>query len=213
MVSDIKIGITGLPGSGKTSTLLRIIEMLREEGIVLGGMVNEPVFDGSHDAQEEDAIKEGSYRSAAIGKRRIGFTVRDLMTGESVQYGAVGIESKISVGKIGIDMAKFEEVGVKAIKNACVKAEDAGDPDFQECDVIVIDEVGKTEVESERFVEAVKEALDAEKPMIITLHKKSRNPLLQDIRRRDDVRILEVTPTNRNILPYKVVRLINGENV
>ncbi len=213
MVSDIKIGITGLPGSGKTSTLLRIIEMLREEGIVLGGMVNEPVFDGDGGTQEDSAPKDGSYKSAVKGKRRIGFTVRDLMTGESIQYGAVGIESKITVGKIGIDLSKFEEIGVKAIKDACRKAEEVGDPGFQECDVIVIDEVGKTEVESEAFVEAVKEALDAEKPMIITLHKKSRNPLLQDIRRRDDVRILEVTPTNRNILPYKVVRLINGESI
>ena len=49
--------------------------------------------------------------------------------------------------------------------------------------------------------------------MILTLHKKSRNPLLQDIRRRDDVRILEVTPTNRNLLPHKIVRLMNGENI
>ena len=91
---------------------------------------------------------------------------------------------------------------MKAIKEAVEK-----------CDIIVIDEVGKMEVESEAFVEAVKESLEADKPMIITLHKKSRNPLLQDIRRRDDVRILEVTPTNRNILPYKIVRLMHGENV
>ena len=106
------------------------------------------------------------------------------------------------VGKIGVDLEKLEAVGVKAIEQA-----------IEECDIIVIDEVGKMEVESEAFVEVVKKALDAEKPMIITLHKKSRNPLLQDIRRRDDVRILEVTPTNRNILPYKIVRLMNGENV
>ena len=69
------------------------------------------------------------------------------------------------------------------------------------------------EVESELFSKVVKEALDVNKPMILTLHKKSRNPLLQDIRRRDDVRILEVTPTNRNLLPYKIVRLMNGENI
>ena len=69
------------------------------------------------------------------------------------------------------------------------------------------------EVESELFSQVVKDALDVNKPMILTLHKKSRNPLLQDIRRRDDVRILEVTPTNRNLLPYKIVRLMNGENI
>ena len=106
------------------------------------------------------------------------------------------------VGKIGVDLSKLEEIGVKAIRDAC-----------QKCDIIVIDEVGKMEVESQLFIDAVKEALDADKPMIITLHKKSRNPLLQDIRRRDDVRILEVTPTNRNILPYKIVRLMSGESV
>jgi nucleoside-triphosphatase len=58
---------------------------------------------------------------------------------------------------------------------------------------------------------AVKDALEADKPLLLTLHKKSRNPLLQDIRRRDDVRILEVTMVNRNLLPYKIVKLMKGE--
>ncbi|HYU05804.1 MAG TPA: nucleoside-triphosphatase, partial [Thermoplasmata archaeon] len=76
---------------------------------------------------------------------------------------------------------------------------------------IVIDEVGKMEVESPNFVQSVKDALDVDKPLLLTLHKKSRNPLLQDIRRRDDVRILEVTMVNRNLLPYKIVKLMKGE--
>jgi len=62
-------------------------------------------------------------------------------------------------------------------------------------------------------VKAVKDAMEVEKPIILTLHKKSRNPLLQDIRRRDDVRILEVTPINRNLLPYKIIKLMKGEYV
>jgi len=68
-------------------------------------------------------------------------------------------------------------------------------------------------VESPKFINAVKEALDANKALILTLHKKSRNPLLQDIRRRDDVRILEVTPVNVNILPTKIIRLLNEEPI
>jgi len=104
------------------------------------------------------------------------------------------------VGKFGVNLNALEEVGVNAIRNAC-----------QEADIIVIDEVGRMEVESQGFVKAVKEALDVEKPIILTLHKKSRNPLLQDIRRRDDVRILEVTPINRNLLPYKIMKLMKGE--
>ena len=181
MITDIKIGITGLPGSGKTYALLRVIEMLKEEELLIGGMIDEPI--------EES-------------RKKTGFTVRNLLTGDQQVFASTEIESKIMVGKIGVDLSKLEEVGVQAIKDA-----------IEKCDIIVIDEVGKMEVESEAFVSAVKESLDADKPMIITLHKKSRNPLLQDIRRRDDVRILEVTPTNRNILPYKIVRLMHGENV
>ena len=44
----------------------------------------------------------------------------------------------------------------------------------------------------------------------MTLHKKSRNPLLQDIRRRDELRLLEVTPVNKNLLAFKIVHLITG---
>lgn len=181
MIDDIKIGITGLPGSGKTYALQRVIEMLREDNLTIGGMINDPITDG---------------------RRKIGFSVKNILTGESQVFASTDFESKFMIGKIGVDLGKFEEVGITAIKDACEK-----------CDIIVIDEVGKIEVESQTFIDTVKYALDVKKPMILTLHKKSRNPLLQDIRRRDDVRILEVTPTNRNLLPYKIIRLMNGENV
>lgn len=183
MVSDIKIGITGLPGAGKTTALLSVLNMLSKDDpeLKIGGMINEPIIEGRY---------------------RIGFTTRNLQTGEMVTFAHTSITSKIMVGKIGVDIEKLNSVGVSAIKSAC-----------EDCDIIVIDEVGKMEVESEDFCQTVRDSLDVDKPMIITLHKKSRNPLLQDIRRRDDVRILEVTPTNRDLLPYKIVRLMNGENI
>ncbi len=155
--------------------------MLAEEELTIGGMITEPIVDG---------------------RRRIGFTVKDWLTEETSIFAHAEIQSKVTVGKLGVDLKRLEDVGVKAIMRAC-----------DETDVIVIDEVGKMEVESQAFVDAVKHALDTEKPMLLTLHKKSRNPLLQDIRRRDDVRILEVTPTNRNLLPYKIIRLMHGEVV
>ena len=79
---------------------------------------------------------------------------------------------------------------------------------LDECEVLVIDEVGKFSVESEAFVAAVRAALEYDKPTLMTLHKKSRHPLLQDIRRRDDGRVLEVTPVNRALLPYKIHKLL-----
>ena len=180
MVNNIKIGITGLPGSGKTHTLKRVIEvLLKEEDLSIGGMIDEKITDGRHE---------------------VGIKVCNFLTKEEVVFAKPDIESKITDGNLGVDLSLFESVAIDAIKNAC-----------ETCDIIVIDEVGRVEVESQAFVDAVKEALDVDKPMIITLHKKSRNPLLQDIRRRDDVRILEVTPINRNILPAKIVNIMHGE--
>ncbi len=180
MVNNIKIGITGLPGSGKTHTLKRVIEvLLKEEDLTIGGMIDEKITDGRHD---------------------VGIKVCNFMTKEEVVFARPDIESKITIGTLGVDLSLFESVAIDAIKNAC-----------ENCDIIIIDEVGRVEVESQAFVDVVKEALDFDKPMIITLHKKSRNPLLQDIRRRDDVRILEVTPINRNILPAKIVNIMHGE--
>ncbi|MEE9236376.1 MAG: NTPase [Thermoplasmata archaeon] len=132
--------------------------------------------------------------------RRLGFWVMDWQTKVKRVLASPEISSKVMVGRYGVDLEALEQVGVSAIRSAT-----------EEADVIVVDEVGKMEMESETFVEAVKDALDSDKPVILTLHKKSRNPLLQDIRRRDDVRILEVTPVNRNLLPYKIVGLLKGE--
>ena len=180
--SDVpKIGITGLPNAGKTQILLKIIEMLEAEEMIVGGMITEAII----------------FRN-----KKVGFYVIDWLTKKKRKFAHLAIESNVHVEEYGVDMRALEGVGVKAIRNA-----------INEADVIVIDEVGKMEVESKGFVTAVKDALDSDKPMLLTLHKKSRNPLLQDIRRRDDLRILEVTPVNRNLLPYKIMKLMRGEVV
>jgi nucleoside-triphosphatase len=179
MGEAVKIGITGLPRAGKTQALIRVIEMLEEEGQIVGGMITESIIEDN---------------------RRVGFWVMDWATKEKKIFAHIDFKSKIMVGRYGIDLDVLEEIGVRALEHA-----------IEEAEIIVIDEVGKMEVESERFADVVNRALEIDKPLIITLHKKSRNPLLQDIRRRDDVRILEVTPINRNLLPYKIIKLLRGE--
>ncbi|MCD6461562.1 MAG: NTPase [Thermoplasmata archaeon] len=181
MEPPMKIGLTGLPGVGKTDTVMRIVRMLEEEEYTSGGMITKAI------------MEEGE---------RVGFTVENIITGEVRTFAHINIDSRHKVGKYGVDLKALEEVGVAAIREA-----------MEEADIIVIDEVGRMEVESSLFVQTVEDALDCGKPVIITLHKKSRNPLLQDIRRRDDIRILEVTLVNKNMLPYKVVELIKGETI
>ncbi len=177
----VKIGLSGLPGVGKTTTLKKTIEILEEEGFKVGGMITEEVRENG---------------------KRVGFYVLNWMTKEKKIFAHKDFESRLKVGRYGVDIAVLEEVGIKALEEAMEKA-----------DVIVIDEVGKMEVGSKKFVKVVREILELDKHLIMTLHKKSRTPLLQEIRRRDDIRMLEVTPINRNLLPFKIVQLIKGERL
>jgi Predicted nucleotide kinase len=46
----VKIGLTGVPGVGKTETLLKIVKRLEEKGITVGGMVTEPIIENNERA-------------------------------------------------------------------------------------------------------------------------------------------------------------------
>ena len=183
-----KIGITGLPRSGKSAVMEKVLSMLKEERErelsarnlsdteIIGGICTEPILENGE---------------------RLGYKIRDLVTGDEGEIAHKSIDSRLRVLGYGLNTAELERVAIPAIQHA-----------IDNCEVIVIDEIGKFAVESEAFVNAVRNALEIDKPTLLTLHKKSRHPLLQDIRRRDDGRILEVTPVNRALLPYKIHKLM-----
>ena len=183
-----KIGITGLPRSGKSAVMEKVLSMLQEERErelsarnlsdteIIGGICTEPILENGE---------------------RLGYKVRDLVTGDEAEIAHKSIDSRLRVLGYGLNTAELERIAIPAIQHA-----------VDNCEVIVIDEIGKFAVESEAFVNSVRNALEVDKPTLLTLHKKSRHPLLQDIRRRDDGRILEVTPVNRALLPYKIHKLM-----
>ncbi|MGB1586458.1 MAG: NTPase [Thermoplasmatota archaeon] len=184
-----KIGITGLPNVGKTATLAAICRKLERDDFIVGGMITR------------------AYRPDPNGER-IGFYVENWETGDKEVFSSKEFANKEGCernktetddGMYYVDTEVLDRIGVAAIRESMLD---------EEVDIIIIDEVGKMEMHSEAFNAVVKEALDCPKPIIMTLHKKSRNPLLQDLRRRDDVRILEVTAVNKNLLPYKIEKLL-----
>jgi nucleoside-triphosphatase len=182
-----KIGITGLPRSGKSAVLDKVVSMVVDEhkanprrstsgSSVIGGMRTEAIIENGE---------------------RVGYACINIETGERGVMAHREIDSRNRILGYGIDPSEIDRVGVPAIQNA-----------VGNCKILVVDEVGKFSVESEGFVDIVRAALEYDMPTLLTLHKKSRHPLLQDIRRRDDGRILEVTPVNRALLPYKILKLI-----
>jgi nucleoside-triphosphatase len=187
MESPPKIGITGLPSVGKTATLERIVKKLEEDEFRIGGMITRSVTDE----------KTG---------KKVGFRVVNWRTGEEDLFAHLDFDTKFKAetdeGVFNVKPEVLDKVGVKAIRESMAA------PDV---DIIIIDEVGKMEMHSELFCKTVTDCLDQAKPVIMTLHKKSRNPLLQDIRRRDDVRILEVTAVNKSLLPYKIEKILKDK--
>ena len=172
-----KIGITGLPRSGKSAVLDKVVSMVVDEhkanprrstsgSSVIGGMRTEAIIENGE---------------------RVGYACINIETGERGVMAHREIDSRNRILGYGIDPSEIDRVGVPAIQNA-----------VGNCKILVVDEVGKFSVESEGFVDIVRAALEYDMPTL----------LMQDIRRRDDGRILEVTPVNRALLPYKILKLI-----
>lgn len=154
------------------------------------------------DMLNEEEVSVGGMITEPImeDNRQKGYQVMNWQTKEKAVFAHLDFDSSIRVNGYGVDLDALNQVGVRAIEEA-----------MKEEELVLVDEIGKIEVESEEFNEIVKIALKANKPILLTFNKKSRNPLLQDIRRRDDVRILELTDVNRDLLPYKVVDLLKEE--
>lgn len=186
-----KIGITGLPRSGKSAVMEKVVDMLLDE-------MRRDALSRGIDPETVPFIGGMRTKPLTENGERVGYKCIDIRTGEEGIIAHKNIDSRLRIMGYGIDPTALDKVGVPAIEYA-----------KEECEIIVIDEIGKFAVESEEFVQAVRSALEEDKPTIMTLHKKSRHPLLQDIRRRDDSRILEVTPVNRALLPYKIHKLMH----
>ncbi len=129
----------------------------------------------------------------------VGYRLRNFVTGLEEVAAHRDWDIKPKINELGIRLDAVDRIATAALLQA-----------IADHDLILIDEVGKLVSDSREYGVALKEALKCEKPMLITMHKRSRNPLLQTIRRRDDLRTLEVTPINAAILPSKVVRILKS---
>ncbi len=126
--------------------------------------------------------------------RRVGFDVVtiDGARGPLARAGAPGPR----VSRYGVDLPSFERLALPALQAAEPKR------------VLIIDEIGKMELFSARFAELAERALAAEArcPVLGTLMQ-GRHPLIDPLRRRPDIRVLTVTPGNREALPGRLAEV------
>jgi nucleoside-triphosphatase len=122
---------------------------------------------------------------------RLGFELQGL-NGERRTLAHVDIDSRHQVGRYGVDKDGFEEF---------LETLDLLNP---EVELIVIDEIGKMELFSNRFWNLVCDALNADKQVLATIPLKG-NDFIREIKQRIDIHLLEVTHANRDRLTEAIV--------
>ncbi|MFP4001874.1 MAG: nucleoside-triphosphatase [Thermoplasmata archaeon] len=112
-------------------------------------------------AEEMDLKVEG-LRTPDIrekGKRK-GFKLVDIESGEEGILAHVDVEDGPKVSRYRVDMDDLRESTERSLDNIS-----------EDCEIVVIDEIGTMELFSDYFVEKVDELLQAEKPVIAVLHR------------------------------------------
>ena len=114
---------------------------------------------------------------------RLGFRLVTL-DGQEAVLAHVEIRSHYRVGKYGVDIDSLDRVGVSALHRAA-----------RQCDLIVVDEIGKMELFSADFREAVRQVIDSGKKVLGTIML-NPHPWADNIKRQPQVNLVEVTRAN-----------------
>jgi nucleoside-triphosphatase len=146
-------------------------------------------------ALERTRISAGGFfteeiRSAGV---RQGFRIVTL-DGESATLSHIDIKGPYRVGKYGVDIEALDTIGVAAIMEA-----------VREHELVVIDEIGKMELFSSSFKEAVEEAINSGKRVLGTIML-APHPWADKVKRNSDVATVVVTRSNRDSVLEQVVR-------
>jgi len=133
------------------------------------------------------AGRAGGFYTEEIRERgrRQGFRIVTLDGQEGI-LAHVNIRSRYRVSKYGVDLESLERVGVTAIQQAIVAS-----------DCVVIDEIGKMELFSVAFKEAVLTAVESDKLVLGTIMLRS-HPWADAIKSHPQVNLIEITEANRD---------------
>jgi nucleoside-triphosphatase len=130
------------------------------------------------------------------GRQRVGFAV-ETFDGERATLAHVSLPGPPRVSRYGVDLEAFERVALPAL-------EAAGD-----ADVVVVDELGKMELASARFREAVSALFDGASPVVATVNA-FPHPFTDALKRREDVELHRVTRPTRDGLPAELAARLGG---
>lgn len=122
---------------------------------------------------------------------RVGFAI-ETVAGERGILAHVDFPGPPRVGKYGVDLESFERIALDALEGA------------QDAEFVVIDELGKMELASESFTEAVDSLLQGDVSVVATVHAHG-HPFTDELKGRPDVETVRITRSNRDELPGRLL--------
>jgi len=131
------------------------------------------------------------------GGKRIGFKIITLSGKEGI-LAHVDIKSPFKVSKYGVNLKDLEEIGVKEIERS-----------LKENFLIVVDEIGKMEIFSSKFREAILKALNSKNKVLGTIMLKE-NPFCDKIKQRKDTKVFYLTRENREKIKKEILWLFQS---
>ncbi|XP_068751479.1 cancer-related nucleoside-triphosphatase homolog [Montipora capricornis] len=181
--------LTGSPGVGKTTLCRKVYEVLKEKGIQIQGFYTEEVRTSPEKSRIGfDIVTLDGQRGPLARVKREGQTARG--------------RASPSVGNYLVDVRSFEQLALPTIK-VCSSSNT----------VVVVDEVGKMELFSQSFVNYVRELFSLSQATILaTVPVTKQRPIafVDELKRREDVTLIEVSRSSRDELVGEVVRMLEN---
>ena len=104
----------------------------------------------------------------------------------------IGIRGPHRVGRYGVDVSAIDELAGPAL---ALK---------EETEIYLVDEIGKMECFSQKFVSAMRDLLDSRKIVIATIAQKGGG-FIEEVRQRRDPLEVEITRENRDQCPGQIL--------
>jgi nucleoside-triphosphatase len=127
-------------------------------------------------------------RELREGGRRLGFALETL-DGRHGVLAHVGIGGAVRVGRYGVVLDDLERLAIPALS--------------AEADLVLADELGKMELASRPFQDAVTALYERPVAVVATVHTHP-HAFTDDLKRRPSVTVLQLTRTNRDDLPAQI---------
>lgn len=129
--------------------------------------------------------------------KRTGFKIVTTEGTEAILASKYLFETPYKVGSYYVDIETFEKIVIPVLKKA-----------LKEDKTVVIDEIGKMELFSKRFISVVEEIFEKKEKILATVPIKDVHPFVKKVKERKDVLLIEVTLSNRNYLPEKIIQML-----